>query len=88
MAHIRDLLSLPKCGLWYRAGLAGADAERDAVTVTYANGQRVLLASVGKKVTLEGVRKATVAAVGRLRALKVTAVELALPTVEGTAPAK
>jgi hypothetical protein len=58
------------------------------VTVTYANGQRVLLASVGKKATVDGVRKAAVAAVGKARALKITALEFALPAVEGASAAR
>lgn len=58
------------------------------MTVTYAGGQRVLLASVGKKASVEGVRKSAVAAVGKARALKVTALEFALPAVEGASAAR
>ena len=58
------------------------------MTVTYTNGARVLLASVGKKASVEGVKKATVAAVGKLRSLKVTSVEFALPAIEGTPASK
>lgn len=69
-------------------GAQADDAAKDGVVVTYENGSRVLLAAAGKKLSVDGVKKAAVAAVNKLRALKLTEVEFVLPAVEGAAPAK
>lgn len=53
------------------------------MTVTYVDSKRVLLASLGKKASVESVRKATTAAVVKLRALKLASAEFELPAVEG-----
>jgi leucyl aminopeptidase len=68
------------------ASAAAADAERDPVAVTYApTGDRVLTVSVGPAadVDIPALRKAAVAAVTKLRTLKVTSASFALPTVAG-----
>ena len=49
----RNRLKLSQAGA---SPLAAADAEKESILVTYAGETRVLLASVGKKATIEAVR--------------------------------
>ena len=67
--------------------LAAADASRESVTVSYESDKRVLLASMGKKASLDGMRKAAVAAVAKLRSLKVTDAAFVLPSVASVSSA-
>ena len=62
-----------------------ADAERDPVSVAYAGGARAVTVSLGAaaKVDAAGLRKAATAAVAKLRALRVEAATIAIPTVAG-----
>jgi len=71
--------------------LAAADAERESVSVAYEGGRRVVSVSLGAeldKVTGEGIRKAGVAAVAKLKALKVDAAAIVVPAVAGAPLAK
>lgn len=68
------------------ASAAAADAERESVVVSYGpSGGRVLTASIGPAadVDVPALRKAAVAAVTKLRALKITDASVALPAVAG-----
>ena len=62
-----------------------ADAERDPVSVAYVGGARAVTVSLGAsaKVDAAGLRKAATAAVAKLRALRVEAATIAIPTVAG-----
>lgn len=66
--------------------LSSKDAERESVAVTYTDTSRTLvsfLGAAGKSVDVAGLRKAAVAAVTKLRALKVTAASIEIPEVAG-----
>lgn len=67
------------------AGAAAKDAEKESVAVTYEGEVRVVTAFYGPaaKADAAALRKASVALVGKLRALKVSSAEVHLPSVEG-----
>jgi hypothetical protein len=71
------------------AGAAGSleakDGEKDSVTVTYGAASRTLTASLGPAAKLDAaaLRKAALAAVAKLRALKVDAATVVLPEAAG-----
>ena len=64
---------------------AAADAAADSAAVSYENGHRIISASLGPATDVDaaGLRKAAVAGVNKLRALKVKAAAVELPTVTG-----
>lgn len=65
------------------SGAAAADAEKEAVGVKYVGEERHFVAGLGKKGTVESLRKAVIAAVGKARALKLDALTIVAPTIPG-----
>ena len=70
----------------FSSPLEASDVGKESTLLKYVGGEeegsprhRVLYASTGKSTSEDGLRKATLASVARLRALKVTSVEFVLP---------